>query len=379
MEDEITRAKRLFVDSSARSPFALWLECKALFKNQDATLRAHLKQLKLLGHSVDCLVWIPFKHFVNVELLGEGAFARVYKAQMRNKLRWKNEELCYALKEVKHEDFTKEVIINIHLSSHSDMDRVPTAYIFGLSYHTSTKKYLMVTRCGEQTLDTKQYSMKGTWGDITMACLKLATRLHLIHRDQVLHQDLHPGNVVFMPGKSDPVFIDVGLSTVKGAPKERGMYGRLCYFPPEVFEKKEYNAFSEVYCLGTLMWQMVTGVPPCPLCPPYLPWKDGLREDPVPGMPKPLADLIRDCWYKEPQRRPKMSVVVMRAQQAYNQMCSMPISKATQDFVAKRRNDYLRDKILKENGETEASTSASTNTSSYYSSDALSKMSGSLQ
>lgn len=229
----------------------------------------------------------------------------------------------------------------------------------------------MVTRCGEKTLDTKQYSMKGTWGNIAMACLKLATRLHLIHRDQVLHQDLHPGNVVFMPGKSDPVFIDVGLSTVKGAPKEqKGMYGRPRYFPPEVFKNQDYNAFSEVYCLGTLMWQIVTGVPPRNYYPP---WgrKDGLREDPVPDMPKPLADLIRDCWYEDPQRRPKMSVVARRAQQAYNQMCSMPISKETQEFVAKRRNDYLRDKISEENRGSESSTS----TSSYYSSDALSEMS----
>lgn len=192
----------------------------------------------------------------------------------------------------------------------------------------------MVMRCGDQNLENTSFSMDGTWKEIAQACFMLARRLHLIHKMGILHGDLHPGNVIFLR-REGPVYIDVGLCTIRnGLGKPGGFYGCPEYFPPEVF-KRPYFSLSEVYCLGTLFWQLVTGVPPRQIVD--VSRKDGLREEPVPGMPKPLADLIRDCWRKEPSARPSMAKVVARAKKIVEEIQLLPISQETKDFVEKLR------------------------------------------
>lgn len=216
----------------------------------------------------------------------------------------------------------------------------------------------MVTQCGDYSLDTWQATTDGLWCKLVASWRRLALYLNKIHRMGVLHQDLHPGNIVYVKGV--PLFIDTGLSTLRNhhSKTKRGAFGRLAYLPPEIFKGQPYTTSSEVYCLGTLFWQMVTGVPPRGTASDLR--RDGLREEPIPGMPKALMNLIRDCWYEVPARRPTMSQVLKRCDALRAmEVISTPIPELTKAFVAQRRAEHALSLELQEDFEFVESESSS--------------------
>ncbi|RUS32870.1 hypothetical protein BC938DRAFT_473977 [Jimgerdemannia flammicorona] len=70
---------------------------KETFPEDDAELAAHLETLNV-SELTEYLLWIPFNRFQNLEILGEGGFARVWKATVH----WPgaDEDELYALKEI---------------------------------------------------------------------------------------------------------------------------------------------------------------------------------------------------------------------------------------------------------------------------------------
>ncbi|RUP51005.1 kinase-like domain-containing protein [Jimgerdemannia flammicorona] len=190
------------------------------------------------------------------------------------------------------------------------------------------------------------------WNDVISSARAIAKALEEIHKLGFLHHDLHPGNVVFLSLKY-PILIDIGLAqAIEDAQDESGAYGRLDYLPPEVFDDKPYTTASDIYCLGTVIWQLITGVPPQETSAYAVHNRaDKLREDPIPGAPDALMNIIKDCWNLDSAQRPSARQVVMRLDQAVTMInpdvAIWPLpeeiealkwrSPATMLFVAERR------------------------------------------
>src|SRR4051812_40264647 len=93
-------------------------------------------------------------------------------------------------------------------------------------------------------------------------CVDLVSIMKIMHAGHILHHDIHPGNFIHHSGRF--YIVDFGLSSVMGCQfKVARVYGRLNYLPPEIFKKEQYTytEASEIHCLGTLIWQIITGVP----------------------------------------------------------------------------------------------------------------------
>ncbi|RUP52364.1 hypothetical protein BC936DRAFT_145605 [Jimgerdemannia flammicorona] len=57
-----------------------------------------------------------------------------------------------------------------------------------------------------------------------------------------------------------------------------------------------------------------------------------MREDPIPGMPNVLADIIRECWDLDPLKRPAMEDVSNRLHRSYSDSFKR-FSKETKAFI----------------------------------------------
>jgi len=86
------------------------------------------------------------------------------------------------------------------------------------------------------------------------------------HRSGILHRDLKPGNVILCrekDGRVRAVITDFGLSTESTAPSEVGG-GTPGYMAPEVLRGGKASQASDVFSLGVILYEMVTGQKPFP-------------------------------------------------------------------------------------------------------------------
>jgi serine/threonine protein kinase len=137
----------------------------------------------------------------------------------------------------------------------------------------------------------------------------VARGLEAIHREGILHRDLKPHNILVAPGDR-PVIADFGVARSLRAERMTmtGQFlGTPAYMAPEQFEDASPTFAVDLYALGAILHEMLSGNPP-------FGGKDALstiraiRERPPPPLPSevpgPLRDLVSRLLGKDPETRP---------------------------------------------------------------------------
>src|SRR5439155_7556869 len=90
--------------------------------------------------------------------------------------------------------------------------------------------------------------------------------LKIIHQEQLVHRDLHSGNILCFDELPQKVMIaDLGSSVPADQSSTSGknnIYGVLPYIAPEVLNDKPYTIASDIYSFGILMSVISTGQQP---------------------------------------------------------------------------------------------------------------------
>jgi serine/threonine-protein kinase len=96
---------------------------------------------------------------------------------------------------------------------------------------------------------------------LQVAC-QLCSGLAAAHKGGVLHRDFKCANVILCPNPDGvrAVITDFGLACGIGERAEWG--GTLRYMAPEVLRGKDSSKASDIYSLGVVLYEMVTGKPP---------------------------------------------------------------------------------------------------------------------
>jgi eukaryotic-like serine/threonine-protein kinase len=101
--------------------------------------------------------------------------------------------------------------------------------------------------------------------------LQMASALDAAHSVDVVHRDFKPGNVILIGtrGQWRPVVTDFGLALVSSASQStvsfstgEGLLGTPAYMSPEQLEGRPATRASDIYALGLVAYEMVTGVHP---------------------------------------------------------------------------------------------------------------------
>ncbi len=91
-----------------------------------------------------------------------------------------------------------------------------------------------------------------------------ASGLQAIHDAGIIHRDLKPENLLI--SKDDEIKItDFGVARIagtKGLTAHGGVVGCVTYVAPEYVEKSEVTTLSDIYGLGVLAYEMITGKSP---------------------------------------------------------------------------------------------------------------------
>ena len=99
--------------------------------------------------------------------------------------------------------------------------------------------------------------------DVVKIIFKCAKALHYAHKRGVIHRDIKPSNIM-LTTDNDVRIIDFGIAILKNADISRieGIAGSPSYMSPEQIKSAEISSASDLYSLGAVMYELVTGFRP---------------------------------------------------------------------------------------------------------------------
>jgi serine/threonine protein kinase len=147
---------------------------------------------------------------------------------------------------------------------------------------------------------------------------QIAAALEVAHEQGLIHRDIKPSNVILTP--EDHVYLtDFGLAkragTAVGLTRVDQMLGTVDYVAPEGIEGSEPDARGDVYSLGCVLFEMLTGEAPfagqgggmAKMWAQVNAEVPSLRER-RPDVPPALEDVMRRAMSKAPEDRPTAPV-----------------------------------------------------------------------
>ena len=139
--------------------------------------------------------------------------------------------------------------------------------------------------------------------------LHIAQGLRHIHNQNIIHQDLHSGNIL-CENDDDVIISDLGISkSAMESTNDRKVYGIISYMAPEILQGKKCTKASDIYSFSMIMWEFMTGRIPyddfdnrnelmIKICDGYRPELEDYTA------PNSYIKLMQECWNSDPIKRP---------------------------------------------------------------------------
>ena len=95
-------------------------------------------------------------------------------------------------------------------------------------------------------------------------CARVAEALAYAHRQSVVHRDIKPANIMYEPDSDTVKVTDFGIARITDSSKTKTglVLGTPSFMSPEQIAGKKVDGRSDLYSLGVMLFQMLTGVLP---------------------------------------------------------------------------------------------------------------------
>ena len=244
-------------------------------------------------------------HYKILEKLGEGGMGVVYKAQDTNldrlvALKFLPEHVSAGSGEL--ERFVQEA------KAAAGLNHPNICTIYGIE-ESEGKNFIAMEFVDGQTLQEKKSSL--SMKQALDVGIQIAEGLAAAHEKGIVHRDIKPENIMFRKDGRVQI-MDFGLAKLRGASrltKEGSTVGTAGYMSPEQVQGQDTDNKSDIFSLGVLLYEMLTGQPPF----------KGMHETAIayeivnvdspplsslkPEIPPELDAIVLDCLEKDPKER----------------------------------------------------------------------------
>ncbi|MDP1675269.1 MAG: protein kinase [Bacteroidota bacterium] len=244
-------------------------------------------------------------HYKILEKLGEGGMGVVYKAQDINLDRFVALKFLPSHLAASEQDKARFIQ---EAKSASALNHPNVCTIHDIQEHDG-QLFIVMEFVDGQTLQEKKdtLSLKQAL-DIG---IQIADGLAAAHEKGIVHRDIKPENIMI---RKDGIvqIMDFGLAKLKGASrltKEGSTVGTAGYMSPEQVQGQDADHRSDIFSLGVLLFEMLSGQPPF----------KGVHETAIayeivnvdspplssikPNIPPELDAIVLECLEKDPKER----------------------------------------------------------------------------
>jgi NIMA (never in mitosis gene a)-related kinase len=203
------------------------------------------------------------KDFVIQKFLGQGSFGAVYKVKR------KSDGKIYAMKQVntrKMSQKDREVAVNeiriLASTKNQYIIKFYEAFVHDQMLYIITE-YAANGDVFQRLKRMKQKRQSMPEDVVWVFFIQLCLGIQALHRNNILHRDLKSANV-FLSNHNCIKIGDLGVAKLLAASRAmaKTQIGTPYYVSPELWKNKPYNAKSDVWALGCLLYEMVMGKPP---------------------------------------------------------------------------------------------------------------------
>jgi len=246
--------------------------------------------------------------YLIIEELGRGGMGRVYRAidkliDDEIALKLIRPEIAAekrTLERFSHELKTARKIVHKNVGRMYDLAEDRGNHFITMEYVPGQDLKGLIRQTGRLTISKALFLAK-----------QICQGLGEAHRLGIVHRDLKPGNIM-IDREGNARIMDFGIAlsfTGEESGRVSGWVGTPDYMSPEQVEGQEVDQRSDIYALGILLFEMMTGRRPFADETPVtiaLKQKNELPPDPRglnPQIPDPLARVILRCLEKDRDKR----------------------------------------------------------------------------
>ncbi|MDB5342001.1 MAG: serine/threonine protein kinase [Schlesneria sp.] len=191
-----------------------------------------------------------FGRFQICEVLGYGSMGIVYRAYDPNLMR----EVALKAPHFDSVQTTQEFLKEARVAAHIRHSHICPIYEAG---EIDGQYYIILALINGEALSVRWKRQLPSPDEATGIVVKVAKALDSLHREGIIHQDIKPQNIL-LDEHGEPLLTDFGLASRTSAAPD-GFMGTPAYMPPEQLVGEPSDQRSDVYSLGVVLYQALTG------------------------------------------------------------------------------------------------------------------------
>ena len=247
-------------------------------------------------------------HYKVLEKLGEGGMGIVYKAQDLKLDRFVALKFLPSHLGTKEEE--KERFIH-EAKAASALDHPNICTIHEIDETEDGHLFIAMAYYEGEMLDEKIKQGPLKLENAIDIAIQIAQGLEKAHKKEIVHRDIKPGNILLTEDGIVKV-LDFGLAKLAGKTKltkAQTTLGTVAYMSPEQSEAEDVDRRTDIWSLGVVIYEMVTGQRPFSGAYDQAVVYSILNEAPEPmtglrtGVPVELERIVNKCLDKEPSNR----------------------------------------------------------------------------
>jgi serine/threonine protein kinase len=251
----------------------------------------------------------------------------------------------------------------------SDLDHPHITHIYGYEFFPK-QAYIVMEYLGGGTLADRlkichEHKENLPLSDVLAIIEPISSATDYAHEHGLIHRDIKPANILFRENH-DPVLTDFGLAFVMSDPRlsaSNTITGTPAYLSPEQAKGNPGDSRSDVYALGVVLYEMLSG---------FTPFQGNVISvvmkhisEPPPSirsfgryLPRRIEDVVLKALEKQPHQRYQSAQMMARDfRKAIEKTVPEALLPETESIILKEwdaaKQDNLESEVIEEAGQNE--------------------------